>query len=384
MFWRPIYVHLRMPRGDSGAPTRRSAKALSAVVVYDLASAVKDEFEKVIGIVGNEPMVLLVARVVDVLEHLERLTQVLQTERVELEDLRLVVEKLKSSARASTTEKENYQKEKEILEKGWKEEIKELSEYAAKIQEENLVLRFHVKELKDETQDFQQSRQELNRLTEEIQSVRKKMYSQKDALSQLRHILIQKDAEIEALQLQLDRFTELNTTYRNRYSASNRQIQKLLDEKAELEGHVPEKSPSDAVQFRKKRAQNGDNDGAVKATSRYCRSFGDYGELLLDEDAANVDNKNPDEARYSQIEMTKMLEECKELKLQLMEAKDELAIYRPELRGDGCDDDHAVQGPINEEPEEKLFPEKFQKPTVIQKLFENLSRVLPNSPQIKK
>lgn len=66
------------------------------------------------------------------------------------------------------------------------------------------------------------------------------------------------------LQLQLDRFTELNATYRNRYSASNRQIQKLLDEKAELEGHVQEKPPSDVVQFRKKRAQDGDNDGAVK------------------------------------------------------------------------------------------------------------------------
>lgn len=36
--------------------------------------------------------------------------------------------------------------------------------------------------------------------------------------------------------------------------------------------------------------------------------------------------------------------------------------------GEGCDDENAVQGPINEEPEEKLFPEKFQKPTVIQKL----------------
>lgn len=83
-----------MPLGNKAATTARSGlKALSTVDVFDLASGVREELEKLVEIVGNEPLILLVSRVVDVLEHLDRLTQVLQAERGELEDLRLIADK---------------------------------------------------------------------------------------------------------------------------------------------------------------------------------------------------------------------------------------------------------------------------------------------------
>lgn len=96
-----------MPRE---AMATRKAKALSSVDVYDLASAVRDEFERVIESVGNEPVVLLVAKVVEVLEHLERLTHTVQNDRAELEDLRLTVEKMKTEEALWTAQRAQSQK----------------------------------------------------------------------------------------------------------------------------------------------------------------------------------------------------------------------------------------------------------------------------------
>src|SRR6218665_3299737 len=87
------------------AMANRKAKALSSVDVYDLATAVRDEFERVIESVGNEPVLLLVAKVVEVLEHLDRLSRIVQNDRIELEDVRLTVEKLQAEEALWTAEK---------------------------------------------------------------------------------------------------------------------------------------------------------------------------------------------------------------------------------------------------------------------------------------
>lgn len=299
-----------MPLGDKAATTPLCAKTLlSSVDVFDLASGVREELEKVVEIVGNEPLILLVSRVVDVLEHLDRLNQALQTEREELESLRLIADKQRCG------EMECCQKEKEILEQSWKQETAELTDCAVKLQEENLVLRLNLEELRNESHDRLQSQQELSELTEEICTMRERMYRQKDELMQLKKNLVQKETEIEALQLQLGRFAKLNADYVAKCGMSDGQVEQPLDEEERKD----------------------------KASSEFCSNCGDFKHRSIKDDCAN---------------------------------KDKTLLQSLRVEDEDDEGEEAVQGPVNEEPEEKLFPEKFQKPavTAIQRMFQNFLR----------
>lgn len=358
------------------AMSNRKAKALSSVDVYDLATAVRDEFERVIESVGNEPVLLLVAKVVEVLEHLDRLSRIVQNDRIELEDVRLTVEKLQAEEALWTAEKAQSLKEKEMLENSWKTEVKEMTAYAAKLAEENLVLRLNVEELTTCNQDTVQSeltdRNELNQLKEEIQSLREKVTCQKDELQSLKRNMVHREADIEALQSQLDRFTKLNTDYRSRNSFSNRQIEQLLEEKAELEVQLREKAPPGMVQMRQHKTRSNARDSEEKAVNRESCNLEEWQKLLENDGKVIIDLTNPDRPRYSLKDMRKVVQERNDLKTQLYDAKEELLLYRPPQSDDS---DGAVQGPINREPDEKLHPEKFNRPSGIQRLFQSFLKV---------
>jgi RILP-like protein 1 len=175
------------------------------------------------------------------------------------------------------------------------------------------------------------------------------------------------------LQSQLDRFTKLNTDYRTRNSLSNRQIQQLLEEKAELEVQLREKAPSNTVQMRRHKTESDGIDTSEKAVNRESCNLEEWQKMLESDGKVIIDLSNPERPRYSLNDMRKVIQERNDLKTRLFDAKEELLLYRPPSQSD--DTEAAVQGPINREPDEKLHPEKFSKPSGIQRLFQSFLKV---------
>lgn len=73
-----------------------------------------------------------------------------------------------------------------------------------------------------------------------------------------------------------------------------------------------------------------------------------------------VDLDDPQRPRFTLDELKNILFERNELKAKVSDLEDELALYRPRPAQQAShhspdDDDLPVQGPINQEPEEKLF-----------------------------
>jgi deoxyribodipyrimidine photolyase-like uncharacterized protein len=82
---------------------------LSVVDVYDIAASIGKEFEKIIDNHGPEAVTELMPKVINVLEHLEELTNQEQEESGELEELKFTIERLQVEKAAKAEEREKYE-----------------------------------------------------------------------------------------------------------------------------------------------------------------------------------------------------------------------------------------------------------------------------------
>lgn len=119
---------------------------ISIVDVYDLASDIGNEFEKMIQSHGSEHVQGLMPKVVSVLELLERVSQQSEQERQMAEDLRTNISLLEHEKREKAVDRTRYEKEIEQLEEHWKKESCELLSTISRLQEENRKLSVSLKE----------------------------------------------------------------------------------------------------------------------------------------------------------------------------------------------------------------------------------------------
>ena len=78
--------------------------------IYDVAAALRHEFERLMTVHGPECVSQLIPKTVYVLELLEQLTDAGQKKNAELEDLHSSVEKMKVDREAHLIEREKYKK----------------------------------------------------------------------------------------------------------------------------------------------------------------------------------------------------------------------------------------------------------------------------------
>ena len=83
---------------------------LTTVDVYELASSIGNEFEKLINFYGRQSVVDLMPKVITVLEHLEQLSMVVQHERATVADLKGDVQRLAAEKRTKAEERLKYEK----------------------------------------------------------------------------------------------------------------------------------------------------------------------------------------------------------------------------------------------------------------------------------
>lgn len=83
---------------------------LSTVDVYELASVIGSQFEKLIDSYGPESVTNLMPTVIRVLEHLEELAKFCESEKAETVDLKFTIERLLAEKKLKAEERVKYEK----------------------------------------------------------------------------------------------------------------------------------------------------------------------------------------------------------------------------------------------------------------------------------
>jgi len=83
---------------------------LSTVDVYELASVIGSQFEKLIKTYGSESVNDLMPTVIRVLEHLEELAKFTEMERAEAVELKFTIEQLLAEKKLKAEERVKYEK----------------------------------------------------------------------------------------------------------------------------------------------------------------------------------------------------------------------------------------------------------------------------------
>jgi len=83
---------------------------LSTVDVYELASVIGSQFEKLIDSYGPDSVTNLMPTVIRVLEHLEELAKFSESERAEAVELKFTIERLLAEKKLKAEERVKYEK----------------------------------------------------------------------------------------------------------------------------------------------------------------------------------------------------------------------------------------------------------------------------------
>jgi len=155
-------THPRFAKGNMPLPTRcmedlqdssseyDSLPEVSVLDVYDLASDIGKEFEKIISVHGNEFVQGLMPKVICVLELLEKISSRVESERQTIELLRTNVTLLEHEKREKAVDRLRYEKEIEQLEENWKKESTELLSMISRLQDDNRKLSSSLKEREEQ------------------------------------------------------------------------------------------------------------------------------------------------------------------------------------------------------------------------------------------
>ncbi|XP_022255655.1 RILP-like protein 1 isoform X2 [Limulus polyphemus] len=260
-------------------------------------------------------------------------------------------------------------KELEHIEDIWREETNQLSELVSKLKEENFRLSSSLKEKEDFLSEKSTScfpDQELM----VAQKLKEIVDRQREQLDQKDREIHQKCNDVESLQQQVQKLVHLNKDLRRKQKHQQSQMRTFVEEKAELQVRV-EEHQKELQQLRERLGVAvKENLELAQAESKLVPDL--RGKMVIDLD-------DPNRPRFTIDELKRIMFERNDLKARISELEDELAFFRPtpppksdnEGELERTIEELPVQGPINKEPEEKLFP--WMKPSGIRRFFPSLS-----------
>ncbi|XP_065308686.2 RILP-like protein homolog isoform X2 [Dermacentor albipictus] len=340
----------------------RASETLSVDDVYSLAEEIGKEFEILIDNYGVEPVNKLVTKVIRVLEYLEAYATKNDIARNEIAELRAQIYQLEHDKYEKAESRSKLEKEMEQYEDIWRQEMKDLGVLVARLQEENSKLSSSLKER--ESHPSLQCEPHSVTLGEDIVVLERLRDAFDKQGAQLRHHekdMAKKAADIESLQQQLEASKKAAQEQSRRNRRLQQQMRQLCEERGDLQ-----------VQLQDQQSQ------LQTLQERLGIAVKDHDDILQSRDAALdmqgkvvIDLDDPNRPRFTLEELKHILFERNELKARVSDLEDELALYRPrpvDPPSPVRDEDRPVQGPINQEPEEKLF--SYGKASGIRKFFQ--------------
>ncbi|XP_022184306.1 RILP-like protein homolog isoform X2 [Nilaparvata lugens] len=316
---------------------------LSVVDVYDIASEIGKEFEKIIDSHGVEAITSLMPKVINVLEHLEVLATKNERENTVVQELKGKIVKLESEKIEKAEDRQRFERELEQIEDHWKEETQDLLSMVTQLQEENKKLNNSLAAKEDTSSDgisqplspevdicvMQKLRTLVDKLREQLRAKDKELAS--------------KSAEIENLRGQNDRLTSLCMELRRKQRVSQMQIRGLIDDRADVIAQVQ------------------DHQRELACLRAHL------GITQKENEDLTQQPEDPNRPRFTTAELKEILHERNELKARVSDLEDELEIYCPKPAESLQPEDETVQGPLPYEPDDAPWKKKEQ--SGIRKLF---------------
>nr|XP_022908038.1 RILP-like protein homolog isoform X2 [Onthophagus taurus] len=308
-----------MPKPSRISPKRRTITMedmgeeligeVTVVDVYDIASEIGKECEKIIDQFGADAVTSLMPKVINALEHLEYLATKNERENTHLAELKLKIVQLENEKLEKAEYRRKFEKELEAIEEQWRLETKELVSAVSRLQEENRRLaKQDLKPLKDspETGD--------GLILQRLQTALEK---QRGELRIKEACIQEKCNDIDKLKSQVERLKINSRELSRKHKSFQSQVRQLCDERADFLVQLKEQQ-RDLIGLRQQLglAQK-ENEDLTKSSPTLPSNLIVY----------NVDD--PNRPRFTTSELKDILHERNELKARVSDLEDELETYRP-------------------------------------------------------
>ncbi|XP_050310640.1 LOW QUALITY PROTEIN: RILP-like protein homolog [Anthonomus grandis grandis] len=352
--------------------------------VYDIASDIGKECEKIIDRYGADAVTSLMPKVISALELLENLATRNERENTLLNDLQLKISQLENDKLEKAEYRQKFEKELETIEEQWRSETKDLVEMVSKLQEENRKL---AKIQNPHTSPLTTPDGVNDEVLKKLQDTLEK---QRDELREKEKLLQEKCLDAENLKSQIERLTTTSKELRRKHKFMQNQVRTLWDEKADFLVQLQDQQRDvNALRQRLGLAEK-ENEDLVKS------------DLPFPANKAIYDLDDPNRPRFTTQELKDILHERNVLKARVSDLEDELEVYRPKKKADTfsrflsfvnysssvdasyndlpspveealpypIDEDAPVQGPLPYEPDDA--PWKKSSESGIKKFFRKL------------
>ncbi|XP_003796073.1 RILP-like protein 1 [Otolemur garnettii] len=319
---------------EAESALEKNVAELTVMDVYDIASLVGHEFERVIDQHGCESIARLMPKVVRVLEILEVLVSRHHV-APELDELRLELDRLRLERMDRIEKERKHQKELELVEDVWRGEAQDLLSQIAQLQEENkqLMTNLSHKDVSFSEEEFQKHEGMSERERQVMKKLKEVVDKQRDEIRAKDRELGLKNEDVEALQQQQTRLMKINHDLRHRVTVVEAQGKALIEQKVELEADLQTKEQEmgslraelgklrERLQGQGELSQNGEEEPETEPIGEECVS---------DAEKVAMELKDPNRPRFTLQELRDVLHERNELKSKVFLLQEELAYYKSE------------------------------------------------------
>ncbi|XP_014484325.1 PREDICTED: RILP-like protein homolog isoform X2 [Dinoponera quadriceps] len=330
------------------------ASDVSVVDVYDIASEIGKECEKLIDLFGVESVTNLMPKVINSLELLENLATKNERENTMVQELNAKISQLESDKIGKAEDRHRFEKELEQIEEHWRQESRDLVAMVTRLQEENRRL----------AESLQESRSDTFTASQEVdvavlQHLRSMIDKQRDQIRARDRELSQKTTEIENLTAQVEKLSVVGRELKRKQRQAQMQARGLVEERADFLAQLQDQN-RELINLRARL-------GMAKKENEDLTKLQGCPDLT---NKAIYDLDDPDRPRFTTSELKEILHERNELKARVSDLEDELELYRPKPEIPEDDKDAPVQGPLPYEPDDA--PWKKSSESGIRKFFRKI------------
>lgn len=210
---------------------RTMASDLTTADIYEDASLIGQDFEKIIASFGHEAVVDLMPKIIRVLEKLELVVGEKEKARLEIDELKLENERLYMEITKEASQRR--QLDEELYQISASGETENLKTMLAKLQEENRKLRM-------EYEVFANNQPATAYISapgdaELMEKMKQAIDNQRDSIRSKNADIDSLRKDLEAMEEQIQRLTTINESVRKTLVASQARVNTLAKEKAELQ-----------------------------------------------------------------------------------------------------------------------------------------------------
>ncbi|XP_044581100.1 RILP-like protein homolog isoform X2 [Cotesia glomerata] len=335
-----------------------SGSDISVVDVYDIASEIGKECEKLIDSFGTDAVTGLMPKVINALELLENLATKNEREITTVQELTARISQLENDKIGKAEDRQRFEKEVEQTEEHWRQESRDLVGMVTRLQDENRRLAEALQESRNDSQDSAFTASQEVDITV-LQRLRSMIDKQRDQIRARDRELSQKNLEIENLTIQVEKLSAVGRELKRKQRQAQMQSRGLVEERADFLAQLQDQ-----------------NRELINLRARLGLARKENEDLTKSQGCPDLTNKvvydldDPDRPRFTTAELKEILHERNELKARVSDLEDELELYRPKPETPEDDKDAPVQGPLPHEPDDA--PWKKSSESGIRKFFRKI------------